>query len=49
MTLFAQYGVKAQTLFTEQWNAVLDGQRSVKAAMDELRPRLNELLRQAAA
>ncbi|HEX2034219.1 MAG TPA: sugar ABC transporter substrate-binding protein [Chloroflexota bacterium] len=41
-------GPQVQTLFSEQWNAILEGQRSVKAAMDELRPRLNELLRQAA-
>jgi multiple sugar transport system substrate-binding protein len=42
-------GPQVQTLFNEAWNAALEGQHSVKAAMEDLRPRLNELLRQAAA
>jgi hypothetical protein len=42
-------GPHVQTLFNEAWNAALEGQHSVKAAMEDLRPRLNELLRQAAA
>jgi multiple sugar transport system substrate-binding protein len=41
-------GPQFQTLFDEAWAAMVNGERSVKAAMDELRPRLNELLRQAA-
>ncbi len=41
-------GPQVQTLFNEAWNTAVNGDRSVKAAMEDLRPRLNELLRQAA-
>lgn len=40
-------GPQFQTAFTESWNAIINGERSVKAAIEDLRPRLNELLRQA--
>lgn len=40
-------GPQFQTLFDESWKAMVNGERSVKAGMEELRPRLNELLRQA--
>jgi ABC-type glycerol-3-phosphate transport system substrate-binding protein len=40
-------GPQFQTMFDEAWKAMANGERSVKAAMDELRPRLNDLLQQA--
>jgi multiple sugar transport system substrate-binding protein len=40
-------GPQFQSVFNEAWTAMVNGERAAKAAMDELRPRLNELLRQA--
>lgn len=41
-------GPQVLTMFNESWSSIVNGERTVKAAMEDLRPRLNELLRQAA-
>jgi multiple sugar transport system substrate-binding protein len=41
-------GLEFQNRFNEAWGPMTNGQIAVKAAMDDLRPRLNEFLRQAA-